>query len=482
MPQNAPPCPVLKNHLAAASAGFRGVIGVARMDITPPIGIHARCWGAAKHDVPTGVHRPLTLTTITFERHRLDTPLVLMSADLMSWRSRDAEAAVIGKILEESRLPRENLMFCLTHTHAAPSVRREDADKPGGALIEAYQQQLVRTSLGSIREAQVSKCNATLTWAYGRCDLAANRDFAEPGGSRVLCGFNPEGQADDTLLVGRICDDTGKIVATIVNYACHPTTLAWENTLLSPDFVGAMREGVETHAGSPCLFLQGVSGELAPAEQYVGDPSVADRHGRRLGFAVLSTLEGMAPPGTQLKYQGVMESGAPLAMWRPEKVPASTTLSAKTRDVELPLKPMPSARELEEHWRACDDPVLKERLWRKLGVRRVVGDGETSPMPLFVWRLGDACLVGQPNEAYSQFQIELRRAFPDRAIAVMNLVNGSAGYLPPSEMYDRDCYQVTQSPFSRGSLENLIQAATRIVAEMNDDPSPSPLYSGERAG
>jgi hypothetical protein len=103
-------------------------------------------------------------------------------------------------------------------------------------------------------------------------------------------------------------------------------------------------------------------------------------------------------------------------------------------------------------------------------------------MPLFVWRLGDACLVGQPNEAYSQFQIELRRAFPDRAIAVMNLVNGSAGYLPPSEMYDRDCYQVTQSPFSRGSLENLIQAATRIVAEMNDDPSPSPLYSGERAG
>lgn len=450
-----------------AQSSFRGVIGVARRDITPPIGIYSRCWGAAKHDVATGVHRPLTLTTITFERHRLDTPLVLMSADLMSWRSRDAEAAIIGTILEESRVLRENLMFCLTHTHAAPSVRREDADKPGGALIDAYQQELVGASLRSIKDAQVSKCDATVTWAYGKCDLASNRDFAQPGASRVLCGFNPEGHADDTLLVGRICDDAGKIILAIVNYACHPTTLAWENTLLSPDYVGAMRELVESHTGAPCLFLQGASGELAPAEQYVGDTSVADRHGRRLGFAVLSTLEGMTPPGTQLAYQGVMESGAPLAMWKPEKVPASTTLAAKTRDVVLPLKPMPSARELEEQWRACDDPVLKERLWRKLGVRKVVGDGDTSPMPLFVWRLGEAFLVGQPNEAYSQFQIELRRAFPDLAIAVMNLVNGSAGYLPPGDMYDRDCYQVTQSPFERGSLETLIASAKKMMEELS---------------
>jgi hypothetical protein len=29
------------------------------------------------------------------------------------------------------------------------------------------------------------------------------------------------------VLVGRVCDDGGRIVATIVNYACHPTTLAW---------------------------------------------------------------------------------------------------------------------------------------------------------------------------------------------------------------------------------------------------------------
>lgn len=29
-------------------------------------------------------------------------------------------------------------------------------------------------------------------------------------------------------------------MATVVNYACHPTTLAWDNTLVSPDYVGAL--------------------------------------------------------------------------------------------------------------------------------------------------------------------------------------------------------------------------------------------------
>ena len=41
-----------------------------------------------------------------------------------------------------------------------------------------------------------------------------------------------------TLTVARVSDARRKVVATIVNYACHPTTLAWDNALISPDFVG----------------------------------------------------------------------------------------------------------------------------------------------------------------------------------------------------------------------------------------------------
>jgi hypothetical protein len=48
----------------------------------------------------------------------------------------------------------------------------------------------------------------------------------------------------------------------------------------------------------------------------------------------------------------------------------------------------------------------------------------------------------------------------------MNLTNGACGYLPPAELYDEDIYQVWQSPYERGCLELMIDAATDAVNEV----------------
>ena len=448
-------------------SAFRGIVGVAREDITPPVGIYARSWGAAKHETAEGIHRPLTLTCLTIQSRRGEKPLVLMSADFGWWRSREDEFSVRGPVLEAMGLDPSRLMFCLSHTHAGPSLQSDNASRPGGHLIEPYRAQVRDAAIRAAKTALGQGQAATFTWRYGRCDLATNRDLPEPAGSRIVCGYNPHGPADDTVLVGRVCaEGDGRILATIVNYACHPTTLAWENKLISPDYIGAMRETIESHMRAPCLFLQGASGELAPAEQYSGDTDLADRHGRRLGFAVLSTLAAMERGGQRLAYQRVVESGAPLAVWRQEDGPVSTTLAAAMQTVGLPLKPMPSLDELDRQWSDCNDPVLKERIWRKRAIRKVVGDGDSMSMPLWVWRVGDAILVGQPNEPYSRFQTQLRREFSPRVIAVMNLVNGSAGYLPPRELYAIDVYQVWQTPFAPGGLERVTAAADEAIGSL----------------
>ena len=79
-----------------------------------------------------------------------------------------------------------------------------------------------------------------------------------------------------------------------------------------------MRELVEESTNAPCLYLQGASGELAPAEQYLGDTAAADRHGRVLGHAAMSLLEMLTPGKSDMVFDGALESGAPLALWRPE--------------------------------------------------------------------------------------------------------------------------------------------------------------------
>ncbi len=440
-----------------ANSAFSGLIGVSQADITPPTGIYAKNWGAAIHEVAAGVHKPLYLTCITFRSSENDDPLILIGADLGWWKSAADEQFLRKGILDEIGLPVENLMFCLSHTHAGPSLFHEDAAKPGGHFIEPYLLGIREKAVAAIRQALEAETEATLAWNYGKCTLAVNRDLPEKGRDRLLVAMNPAEPADDTLLVGRITNSEGHITGTIVNYACHPTTLAWDNKLISPDYIGAMRETVEGQTAAPCLFLQGASGELSPKEQYVGDTALADRYGRQLGHAVLSTLEDMLPAETALTFKGAVESGAPLGIWGKSSLPSSRTLAHTMTDVVFDLKDMPSLTDIEAEWEACTDNVIKERLWRKRGIRKTVGDGAASDMPLWVWRLGDSFLIGQPNETYSLFQQELRKRFAQNAVAVINIVNGYAGYLPPANLYAFDTYAVWQTPFEAGSLELLIE-------------------------
>ena len=508
--------------LAFAHSAFSGSIGVGREDITPPLGIYARNWGAAEHEVAEGIHRPLTLTALTFQQITLQKftlqkqsapqqqseqkpsvneleeesqPLVLIAADLGWWRTSADEWFVRSAVLEAFGLDPARLMFSLTHTHAGPAICREDADKPGGDLIAPYLEHLQSAAIRAVRTALKNSRSAVLTWEYGKCALAQNRDLPDPNSKRVLCGYNPAVTADDTLLIGRVTSfangrakeaskahngeransrtdekNGGEMLATLVNYACHPVTLAYENRLISPDFVGAMRELVEANTGgAPCLFLQGASGELAPREQYHADTALTHAQGRSLGYAALGVLAGMLPPAIGLEYLGVVESGAPLGIWKRVPAVVSTTLEARQISVELPLKLLPTVAEIDALLADCADRAQTERLRRKRRIRQTVGDGETTQVPLWIWRIGDSILCGHPNEAYSLLQTELRRRFPERAVGVMNVVNGHTGYLPTADLYDLDLYPVWQTPFDSGCLEHTIaRAENEIMALIRD--------------
>jgi hypothetical protein len=51
----------------------------------------------------------------------------------------------------------------------------------------------------------------------------------------------------------------------------------------------------------------------------------------------------------------------------------------------------------------------------------------------------------------------------------MNLINGSIGYLPPSELYDSDVYTVWQTPFDRGCLEQTLETMTQDIHHVLTD-------------
>ena len=457
--------------LGFSHPSFQGRIGIAQTDITPAVGIYARNWGAATHDVADAIHRPLSLTVLTLNTLDTGHPQILVDTDLGWWQTPETFVKFQTKLLDELSIKPANLIFALSHTHSGPPLTEVDNSLQGSALHRAWMKNLFTATITTIRQALDSPFDGIVDWHHGRCGLATVRDLPDPDPNkeRIICGYHPDGTPDDTLLLGRITDSSGQVLATLVNYACHPTTLAWENSAISPDYVGAMRESIQESTGAPTLFLLGACGDLAPRHQYVDDTEIADQHGRQLGFAALATLQGMEPAGTRLGYAETVESGAPLAIWNHERIESSNEIRTILSTVELPLKNWPSAEELEQHRQTCDDRALAERLRRKRDIRRGLGDGATYKLPLHAWRIGDAVLVGCCCEPYSILQLELRRQFPNLTIICMNLINGSLGYLPAADCYDQDIYPVWQTPFDRGSLERVLEAMTQLIRDVLAD-------------
>ena len=271
---------------------------IAQGDITPPTDIYHRMWGAAKHDRATGIHQPLRATVTALAPAEGDERQVIIALDHCVMGRQEMDH-LLADVSAGTGISRTDLIVVFSHTHAAGLMGLERGDLPGGNLIAPYLDDLAVRVVELAREARDHLQIATLVYGTGRCNLAAHRDFWDEENELWACGYNPGTPADDTVLVGRAHAEDGTLLATIVNYACHPTTLAWGNTLISPDYPGAMRDTIEAATGAPCLFLQGASGELGPVEGFVSDPEVAERNGRQLAYAALSALEALPAAGTR---------------------------------------------------------------------------------------------------------------------------------------------------------------------------------------
>ena len=213
-------------------------------------------------------------------------------------------------------MEQEAVSVIFSHTHAAGLLGMDRVEMPGGELIPAYLESLYQVMEDLVQTAVSQLAPVTLVYGEGVCDLARQRDLWDEQGNQFVCGFNPNGSADSTLLAVKIEDAEGGWAGSIVNYGCHPTSLAWENRLISPDYPGAMRDLIEHQTGAPCLFVQGICGDLGPRDGFSGDPEVADRNGRQLGHAALATLVSLPAAGTCQQYSGPVVSGATSGTWQ----------------------------------------------------------------------------------------------------------------------------------------------------------------------
>ncbi|MCC6454504.1 MAG: hypothetical protein IT328_06150 [Caldilineaceae bacterium] len=474
-------------HLNNPTSRLR--FGLARMNITPPVGIYHRLWGAARHDRATGVHRPLTCEVMAFGAlgDAPGTPPHHLRAVLDLPGLVEAQHEELVRVLAEScGVPHSQVVISFSHTHSSGWFVPDRFNLPGGELIPGYLRDLNEKGRQAGEQAVAAMQEVSISYAKGQSNMAGNRDYWDAERGLYACGFNPDAPADDTVMVARVTNAAGELAAVIVNYACHPTTLAWDNSLISPDYVGALRETVEQATGVTSVFLQGACGDLGPRHGFVGDTAVADSNGRQVGFAALSALESIDPPLSDFAYTGPVVSGATLGTWAPTplsdaRLAATATLAGACHHVDLPIRERPDRAQLERdlaEWNAKSDAAAAQGDLQAAGDARAYAErarrwiarlddlppGDTFPVQFSVHRLGDAIWISCGGEPYNLLQVDLRRRFPNHPLLISPISGDlQVAYLLPQDRYGKGLYQEEPSILAPGCLEGLIEAISAQV-------------------
>jgi hypothetical protein len=445
--------------------------GVARVTITPPIGIEMI--GFAGRGPADGVHDELTATALVLEGPAAHVAgdqaseavirLALIACDLLYLRAEEVRAirAAVGRLTD---VPPDHVVVACSHTHYGPLTDPDRGD--GETPVAPYLANLVHQLAGVVALARAHLVPCHLGVGHGAARIGINRRERTPDG-RIILGQNPAGPYDPRLVILRVDTADGRPLAAVLNHACHPVSLGAACTHLSADFPGTARRLLEEHTGATCLFLQGAAGNINPL--LMGwDWTHLARLGLPLGAEAVRVYWEIAP-GVEATAGGLGIERAKLDL--PPLLPASVAAGRES------LATLETERDrLRETGASGALWWVEQRLERtRRGLAALEGG---PPVPavraeLCALRLGRSIgLVTAPGEIFTEIgqSIVARSPFPHTLYA--GYTDGSIWYVPTRAAYAEGGYEVTHAcRLAPEAGEMLEEESVRLLDRLLPDPA-----------
>jgi neutral ceramidase len=464
--------------------------GVAKTNIEPAVGIPSMNWGSATHvaskgNDPEGMFiRALVLSDGKQKFALVDTD------------GGGASEAALGRASSLTGIPVDHIRVGSSHTHAGPSLSRGKG--PAGVdlkqyepMMEAHRAVVEDKLVGVIVQANSRLRPVHAYGIVGKGSININRRFRGKGPddpeAPPAVGLNFDMPADRQLPVIRIDDAEGNPYAILVNFQCHGTVLAYENQMVSPDWIGPMRNTVEASLpGSTCLFFQGAAGNLGPIEGFTGDMEVAHRLGRILGHEAAALALRISTVRREPRFEGYTESTA-LQARQPYRVlgPHDSTLRYASKVLELPrmvrgkadvermakltaaaeealrrVKQKPGATEWE-----LAQAAARHRRWANL-LERYKQPESDAPVRLevSVLRIGEMALVMTQGELFNEIGVAVKNASPFKVTMFCGYGNREGGgYMPVRSEYAHGSYEVDGTRYGPGAAEKVIEESVALL-------------------
>ncbi len=454
--------------------------GTGRTDITPAPGTPQGGWGAQRHQRGLGADLPFYATALVVkDAHQT---VAIVDVDAIGFDPQWTQT-ILTAIVQLSGLPQSHIRLSCTHTHSGPNTFRIPVITEGRDMILEYLEGLPLQIAGAVWQAQQNLRPVRIAAGTGICDINLNRR-QKTGDGQIVVGRNPDGPVDRTVRVVRIDDLDEHPVATLVHYACHPTTMGWQTQYATPDYPGMCKRVVEEQLGGKCLFLQGATGDIGPRLGFTGDLSIYRRLGHILGLEAAKVALNLDTLPREAKFVGLQASGATIALFEDVPAePAAPSLALSSRYLQLPLKTFPNPDDAEaeaatlraevahlrQHGTEAEIRAATARA-TQAGMRadraRLYCGRTYIDWQLQAIRIGNIALIAIPGEPFTETGQAIAAGSPFPHTLFSGYTNGGFSYLPVRSAYAEGGYEVETSPFAEGAAELVVREALAMLRDL----------------
>lgn len=462
-------------------------VGFYQTDITPPVGTERA--GSYSKLVLEAMHDRLYARAAVFDDGRNRAALV--GLDICALPSSAFVQRVRAEIERRCCIPGGAILIAASHTHNGPCTLGQAGESyaraPGlikrlalefSPEIDAfYVEWLVRQTVTAVLEANRRKEEAVLSAGIGREDqVAFNRRFrmrqgrvyTHPGKGNPDI-IEPAGPIDPDVGVIGVWSASGAYLGCVVNFACHGTVLG--GPVASADWICHLDLTIRGVMGEQgvTVFLNGACGDVTQ----VNNQSLrASEFGERWSEFVGTRVGAEAVKVLATAERGPWNKAAVVARRKilkiPRRRPERQRLRASLAEARLGLHD--PKRRATTAWIFAKEYVLADYLARTQPVM---------PVEVQVIQVGPVVLAANPSEFFCHLGLQIKKASKFPCTFVVELANGSAGYVPGRDAFrpnggGYETVLTSYSTLATDAGEKIARAAAGLLADLKPGVLPAP--------
>jgi len=399
------------------------LLGHARAEITPPLGLPMAGYAWRKNDGCTAVDDPLYADACLLQQG--ETRFLLITTDLCSV-DENWSAPLRERIAASTGISPQNIVITASHTHFGPKMM----SKPISDAHQAWQEETWNKLHDIAFAASTGDLQpVSLRWAISDfSQIAFNRRPVRPDGTCCTTYNLPPSEEnlrfrpiDPKQTVLRFDNAAGTPVLLLVSTPMHAVVGGTNPFAISADYPGVLRSCLEEVYHTPLMFLAGTAGNVVPIKR---GPGMRRIIGGYLAGAAVKAIESAPKAAAGEGRLGVVSHRFAL--------PAAKRLSE-----EEMRQAIAQAQEQLAQCRAAgaspwEIARAEYRVQRAEGLLQLTlrrGQGTTIPWEITVLAFDRLSLAFLPGEILAETGLQIQARSPFDTTVVASLANLCPGYL-----------------------------------------------------